>query len=188
MELFEAIFNRRSIKNFKPDNVPDEVLERALEAGTCAQNHRVTQPWRFVILGEKSHRALAENYAEVQVQKTQPSGAAQEQIRAKAVAKILSKPLLVSVSFRLSDDAETRKEDYAATCCAIQNIQLAAWAQGLGMQWSTSSALISPATYELLKINAAQEEIAGLLFFGYPAAVPAARTRKPLDEILRRVP
>lgn len=42
MELFDAILNRRTIKDFKPDPVLDAVLERVLTAGLWAQNHRMT--------------------------------------------------------------------------------------------------------------------------------------------------
>ena len=35
-------------------------------------------------------------------------------------------------------DEQRRREDYAAVCCAAQNVQLAAWAAGIGTKWSTS--------------------------------------------------
>lgn len=68
MQLFDAILTRRTIKDFKPEPVPDAVLERALSAGLWAQNHRMTQPWRFVVLGPETHRALAEAGTEAQLQ------------------------------------------------------------------------------------------------------------------------
>jgi len=169
MELFDAIFNRRTIKDFKPDAVPGEVLKRALTAGTWAQNHRLTQPWRFILLGKETHNSLA-------------------LIAGEAKQKILSKPLILAVTFRLSADQQQRTEDYAATCCAVQNIQLAAWGEGLGMQWSTGKLIRNPEVHALLKINTDEEEIAGLLYFGYPASVPAPFPRKPLSEVMRRLP
>jgi hypothetical protein len=56
------------------------------------------------------------------------------------------------------------------------------------MQWSTGRVSQMPQTYELLGINSAEEEIAGLLYFGYPAVVPAATPRKPLSELMRKLP
>ena len=165
MDIFEAIFSRRTIKDFKPDPVPDDVLDRALEAGTWAQNHRMTQPWRFTVLGPETRSALA-----------------------TVESKILAKPLVVAVSFRRSDDKQQKTEDYAATCCAVQNIQLAAWAQGLGMQWSTGKLTRNPEIYELLDINPDKEKIIGLLYFGYPARVPDPAPRKPVKEVSRRLP
>ena len=84
-------------------------------------------------------------------------------------------------------DALQRREDFAATCCAIQNIQLAAWAEGLGMQWSTNKQTRQAETYSLLQIDPAGEEIAAFLYFGYPASVPPPAARRPLEQVMRRV-
>ena len=190
VELYEAILSRRTIKDFKPEPVADAVLERALAAGLWAQNHRLTQPWRFTLLGPATQRALAEAGAEAQLQAlpAEADAATRAKVQAGAVQKLLSKPHIVVVTCRLNGDAFQRREDYAAVCCAIQNIQLAAWAEGLGMQWSTGKQTQLPQTYALLGIDPAAEEIAGLLYFGYPALVPAPTPRKPLAEVMRRLP
>jgi nitroreductase len=165
MNIHETILSRRTIKAFKPERVPPAVLERALTAGTWAQNHRMTEPWRFTVLGPQTQQALA-----------------------GGDAKVLSKPCIVAVSYHLSIDAQQRREDYAAVCCAIQNIQLTAWADGLGMQWSTGRVSQMPQTYDLLGINSAEEEIAGLLYFGYPETVPPPAPRKALSAVMRQLP
>ena len=190
MELFDAILNRRTIKDFKPDPVPDAVLERALTAGLWAQNHRLTQPWRFVVLGPETHQALAEAGADAQLQslRSDTDTATRNKVRAGAVQKLMSKPRIVVVTTLLSGDALQRREDYAATCCAIQNIQLAAWAEGLGMQWSTGKQTQQPQTYNLLAIDPNAEEIVGFLYFGYPALIPTPAPRKPLTEVMSRLP
>jgi nitroreductase len=164
METNDAILSRRTIKDFKPDQVPDDVLERVLTAGTWAQNHRLTEPWRFIVLGPEAHRAIA-----------------------AIDAKLATKPAIVAVTYRLSGDAFQRREDYAATCCAIQIIQLAAWADGLGMQWSTGRTAQLPETRLLLGFDPDEEELVGLLYFGYPASVPKAQPRRPLWEVMRRL-
>ena len=164
MNLYDAILTRRTIKEFKPDAVPNEVLDRALTAGTWAQNHKLTEPWRFIIVGPQAHRALA-----------------------ALDGKLATKPLIVAITNRLRGDAEQRLEDYAAVCCAIQNIQLAAWADGVGMQWSTGRTSKLAETRTLLGINADEEELVGLLYFGYPAVVPKAQARKPLADVTRRL-
>ena len=178
MELSEAILTRRTIKDFRPDAVPADVLDRALTAGLWAQNHKLTEPWRFTILGPGTHRQLAAAFADSQG----PDG------RAEAERKITGKPLVVAVSQRLAGDDNTRREDYAAVACAVQNIQLAAWAEGMGMQWSSGKIIRLESVYRLLGIDRQEEEIVGLLFFGYPARVPAAPRRKGLDEVTRRLP
>lgn len=189
MDLWDAILTRRSIKDFTADPVPAGAVERALSAGVWAPNHRLTQPWRFTVLGPQAQQALAAAAAEDQAQ-TWPAGddAGREKAQAGAAQKILSRPVIVVVTYRLSPDQQQRREDFAATCCAIQNIQLAAWADGLGALWSTNRMTRHPATYSLLGVDAGEEEIAGFLYLGYPAGVPAPRLRKPLSEVMRRLP
>ena len=189
MELSEAILGRRTIKDFKPAPVPIEVLDRALTAGLWAQNHRLTEPWRFTILGPETHRKLAEGFAGAQAGLSKPGEEASksDKIRADAMGKILSKPCVVAVSQRLGAPAQ-KQEDYGAISCAIQNIQLAAWAEGVGMQWSSGKIIQMPQTYAALGIETEREEIVGILFFGYPASVPPAQPRKRLEEVCKRLP
>lgn len=190
MQLTEAILQRRTIKEFKTDAVSTEVLQKALNAGIWAQNHRMTQPWRFSILGPQTHQQLAMLAGEVQYQSL-PAGSDDSQkvkVRLAAEQKLLSKPRLVAVRCLRSSDANQAREDYAAVACAIQNIQLAAWEEGLGMQWSTSKLIQHPQTYEILNVDAEHEEIVGLLYFGYPASIPAPLPRKPLAEVYVELP
>ena len=178
MELSAALLGRRTIKDFKADPVPADTLERALTAGLWAQNHKLTEPWRFTVLGPDTHRRLAATFAEAQMAAA----------RADAEGKILSKPLVVAVSQRIGGDPVQQREDYGAVACAIQNIQLAAWAEGLGMQWSSGKIIRLPSVYALLGIDRQAEEIVGLLFFGFPARTPSAPPRKPLAEVTRHLP
>ena len=60
MELYEAIYNRRVIRDFKNNVVPDEVLKRIINAGLQAPTHDHLRNWEFVILKdmEDKERAL----------------------------------------------------------------------------------------------------------------------------------
>lgn len=186
MDVFEAITTRRSIKHFNPTPVSSEALDRALSAGIWAQNHHLTQPWRFTVLGPHTHHALAVANGEAQVEHAAAAdNAMRGKMRAGAEAKFLSKPVIVIVSYVLRGNEQDRKEDYAATCCAIQNIQLAAWADGLGMQWSSNAMTRNPRTYALIGLDPTQEEIIAFLYFGYPAEVPPAQPRKKLVDVAR---
>ncbi len=164
MEILQAIESRRTIKDFTSEPVPDELLTRALSAGLWAQNHRMTQPWRFAIFGADSHARFCEYFA-----------------------RALNIPAIVAVTCLKNENADIEREDYAAVACAIQNIQLAAWDLGLGMQWSTGAASQDPRTQEIVGFDAEKESLVGLLFFGVPAQVPPAKARKSLDEVVRRL-
>jgi nitroreductase len=56
------------------------------------------------------------------------------------------------------------------------------------MQWGTGAPTRLPQTYHLLGIDPNAEEIVGFLYFGYPAEIPDPVQRKPLAEVMRRMP
>ncbi|MDY6954405.1 MAG: nitroreductase family protein, partial [Thermodesulfobacteriota bacterium] len=60
MDLYEAILGRRSIRKFKPDAVPREVLEKILAMATWAPSGMNLQNWYFVVIGGKRKDALVD--------------------------------------------------------------------------------------------------------------------------------
>ena len=54
MSIFQTIHERRSIKEFTARTVTQEEIEQLLEAVVQAPNHRMTEPWRFYVLGPKA--------------------------------------------------------------------------------------------------------------------------------------
>jgi nitroreductase len=184
-EFLALLRERRSIKDFLPDPVPRELLAEALDAGRFAPNHKLTEPWRFVVIGRATQEALAPLWSQAAPKKL-PEGTPQErrdEAKANAHAKWMSKPGVVIVSQVLDPDPVRREEDYAACACAIQNIQLAAWALGFGCQLSTNPATRDPALLQRAGVPVT-ERVVGFLFVGYPATVPGSR-RKPLADVLR---
>ena len=53
MDVFEAIRGRRTVKAFAPEPVPRERLDELFELARWAPNHKLTQPWRFRVLGDR---------------------------------------------------------------------------------------------------------------------------------------
>ena len=66
----------------------------------------------------------------------------------------------------------------------MQNIALAAWADGVGMQWTTGPITLEAETYKLLGIDQTSECIIGFYYMGYPEEILPAR-RKALGEVLK---
>ena len=56
MDCVEEILNRRSIRRFTNDHVPDEVINTILEAGRLAPTATNQQPWHFVIVRNKQEK------------------------------------------------------------------------------------------------------------------------------------
>ena len=61
MPLGEAIFSMRAIRRFKPDPVPDSVIQNILTTATFAPSAHNRQPWRFVVITDSS---VKQNLAE----------------------------------------------------------------------------------------------------------------------------
>lgn len=186
--ILSVLRSRRSIFNFEQRAVPDELVTAAIDVGRFAPNHKLTEPWRFIVPGEITRELIETAWADFAASRL-PADVTEErreEARRASRGKIGSKPALVIVTQLLDPDPFRCEEDYAAVAGAIQNIQLAAWALGLGCQWSTSPATCAPEVVGAAEIPSS-ERVVGFLFMGYPAVVPQVN-RKPLDEVTRRLP
>jgi len=190
MDVREAIRTRRTIARFRPEPIPPEVLRATLAAGTWAPNHRLTEPWRFVILGPETQRQLAVRFGQLKAAKAAAESAERgERLRLDSERMFLAVPVIIAMAVIQEGDQQQRREDYAAACCAAQNVQLAAWAEGIGTKWSTAGVTRDPLAYDLLGLNPARFDVIGFLFAGYPAETPPARPRRlALEEVIRTTP
>lgn len=188
MDLYEALLSRRTIYAFEDRPVPGEALLRALEAARWAPNHKLTEPWRFSVLGAETRAALGEVAARLGRDKAKGLSPEETERQVKrATEKVTKVPALVVVSqVRTPNDALRAREDYAAVACAIHNLVLSLWSEGVGCQWGTGGVTRDPETYRLLGIDPEAEEIVGLIKAGYPERVPPAR-RRPLEDVVRRL-
>ena len=184
--LQDLINNRRSIYKFTSKSVDDDILNQALIAASNAPCHKHTHPWRFYILGSDSRKKLIPTItklAKIKSQKMQSKNT--EADAQRAIKKITEPPILIAVTSQKSSDDELReKEDYAASVCALHNLVLSLWENGVGSQWSTGSITRDKSTYEILSIDYMKEEIIGFVKAGYPDTIREVN-KKPVDEIVK---
>ena len=164
-----------------PAPPPREVLLKSIEVARWAPNHKLTEPWRFYLIGEETADILAHLNARIVEERKGP------EIAKAKLKQWLSIPAMVVVTYKKAGDVFREKEDYAATCCAIHNMSLYLWSKGIGLKWSTTKSTQHPAFYDLLAIDPDREEVVGLLWCGYPDDVPV-KTRKPVGSIVRELP
>jgi nitroreductase len=189
VELYEGLIGRRTVYKYQEREVPEPALERALEAGRWAPNHKLTEPWRFTVVGAQTRARLGDVAARLGAKKAEglPDEEKERQV-ARARSKIADVPALIVFSYTRSPDDDFRdREDYAAAVCAVQNVQLSLWADELGSQWSTGGVTRDGESYEVLGIDSDAESIIGFLKVGFPLKVPSVG-RKPLDDVTRRLP
>jgi len=172
---------RRTIQAFKPEKPPTSVIHSAIETACWAPNHHLTEPWRFYLLGEETASAVVTLNTELVEHAKGAAVAAVKQQRWSAV------PGWLAVTCHQSSDPQQTQEDYAACCCAVQNLQLTLWEQGIGTKWITGAVTHEARFYELLWIDPALESMVGLIWYGYPDEQPTGH-RKPLELVLVELP
>lgn len=178
----EVIRDRRTIHNFTTETPPFEQIEKAIELASWAPNHRHTEPWRFHHLGPETISAVVDLNSRLVTEKKGASAGSAKRERWSTI------PGWLAVTSALScNDAELQKEDYAACCCAIQNLSLYLWSVGVGVKWTTGAVTRHLDFYRLLNVDPTVRQTVGLLWYGYAANV-AQQKRQPVGEILTRLP
>jgi len=184
--IIVAIQSRRTIKEFRSDPIPEPTLRRILDSARWAPNHRLTEPWRIATIGAQSREALAVALAMQTAAGQDPSVLAKA--KADARRKVMSSPVLLAVTCRLEGNPAQQVEDLAAVCAATQNLQLAAWGEGIGSHWNTGRVTRLPETQALLGLAERGEQLVGFLYLGYPAQVPEPPKRRPIQDFVRTLP
>ncbi len=185
MQLYDAIHARRTIHTYADAPLPDGAFERIIEAAHQAPNHKLTWPWRFTRIGPETRRGTL---LPLGIRLKAPAGRKPSpKLVEKITEKLMHPAELVVVSVVRCDDPFRAREDYAATACAIQNLQLAATAEGVGAKWSSGGLTTHPETYAAVGIDPAVEEIVAFIWIGVPDKVPSIK-RPPVEAVLRSVP
>jgi len=166
MDFYEAVRRRTSIRAYKPDPVPEEVLNRVLEAGRLAPSAKNLQPWKFIVVKDPQVRAAL------------ASACRNQQFIALAPITICGCAIESEVWKGMGGYWSAEAVDLAI---ALEHMILAAAAEGLGTCWI--GAFIEAEVKKVLAIPDGVKPIA-LTPLGWPAKEPSARPRKPLADII----
>jgi len=141
--VLRVIAERRDIRRFRPDEVPEDVLERVLTAAHQAPSVGLMQPWRLIVISDLATRAEVRRLA--QRERLRQADRFDERARAfldQKIEGVVEAPLGIVVC---CDHGDPEREvlgrgtipetDVYSTSCAVQNIWLAARAEGLGVGW-----------------------------------------------------
>ncbi len=196
MSTLEVFKRRRSVKEYVDKKVPDEVLQRILEAGRWAPSAHNAQPWRFIILKDSDVKLLLAKRMAIEWSKDlELDGVPQEEIKAltESSIKIFSTAPIVIIAcltmenMRVYPDEKRRKFEYImgiqSVAAAIENILLAASLEGLGACWFCAPLFCQSIIQEVLEIPKHIEPQA-LITIGYPKFYPSPPSRKTLKEIV----
>ena len=184
--IVDAIHARRPIKEFADRPISREQIEALLDAAVRAPNHRLTEPWRFYVLGPEARRAYGAALGARKAKRVADPVEAAEVSR-KVADKHAALPAMLAISVVQAEDPEIREEDHAATWMAIENLSLAAVAMGLGTHLKTGAIMNDPSARAAVGVPDG-ERIIATLEIGVAAAVPPARPRKPAASLTTWVP
>ncbi|NVK42925.1 MAG: 5,6-dimethylbenzimidazole synthase [Oceanospirillaceae bacterium] len=194
--VYRVIRERRDMRHFRPDPVDPEVLARLLEAAHCAPSVGLMQPWRFIRIRDGELRQRIAALVDLERQRTARALGDREEafLRLKVEGVRECGELLVAA---LMDQREPHifgrrtlpEMDLASVACAIQNLWLAARAEGLGMGWVS---LFNPeALADLLDMPDGSQPVAVIClghvdaFYNRPMLQQAGWAEpRPLEELL----
>jgi len=194
-DLHNFLKTRRSVRRFKPDPVPDSLIEHILVTATYAPSAHHRQPWRFVVVTDLAFKtrladAMAEDFERDLLQDDIEPEKIQAQIK-RSKERITSAPVVILLCLdRIEMDAypDTRRQQAEQTM-AMQSIAaaglqllLAAHAEGLGGVWVCSPLFTQETIKSALDLPETWEP-QGMFFVGYAAQNPAPRERKNLESI-----
>lgn len=171
LDIKEVIRGRRTIKKFQEQPVPVEKITEFLDTAVWAPNHKLREPWKFLLFREEGRQKLSEAIAAEMGEDN------------KFVTTVLNVPTIMLVVMQEDPRQAIWDEDFAATSALVQNFMLAAWAEEVGTFWVTKPFLYGPKFRETLGIVPG-EKIVGMLYIGYPDVVPKPQERTPASEKL----
>ena len=158
MDAFDAVRTVLAVRQYRPEPVPDEILQKILESGWLTASSMNGQPWHFILIKDPARMQ--------QLAAVSRTGPYLSQAPAAIVVAIEPSPFGVSDASR-----------------AIQSMILTAWSEGVGSNWVgfTGQSAVKP----LLGIPDAMDVLA-ILPLGYPVKEigQGKKKRKPFDEVV----
>ena len=199
MVLADVIPARRSIRRYRAEPITDAQVERLLTAACWAPSAHNRQPWRFAVLRAEAPKArLADAMgARLSVDRGRDGDdpAAIEADVARSRARITGAPVVIAVCLTLADmdrypDAARAAAEHTmavqSTAMAVQNLLLAASAEGLGACWMCAPLFCPDVVRGALALPADWQPQA-LVTIGRPASAGKPATRRRLAELVREI-
>jgi nitroreductase len=184
MDLFTAMKERRSCRNFLPEQVAEATIEKILEAATWAPSPLNSQPWEFMVVTNNELREKIFSEAE-RCRKWALEKSGWKWLGSYPLDFLRSAPVIIAV---IGDPKKTGVDMFteegpmayqAACAAAIQNMHLAAHALGLSSLWFT---LFDKKTMRQILGVASEKMVLSLICLGKPSSPLTPVPRKEVKE------
>jgi len=175
--IYRVMSERRDMRHFLPDPLDEPLLERLLGAAHLAPSVGLMQPWRFLRIRNRQLRRSIHALVETErVATARALGEREAEFMRLKVEGILECGEVLVVALMAGREAHVfgrrtlPEMDLASAACAIQNLWLAARAEGIGMGWVS---MFEPdALRELLRLPEGSRPIAVLCLGHVPVFYP----------------
>jgi nitroreductase len=180
-DVFKNIYLRRAVRDYKPQDVPDDIVKELIKAGTYAPSAMNRQPWRFVVIKNRdaiarlSERAKKLSLDSLRGREDPQAASLATALRMPEFNAFYNAPLLVLIF--AAPDAMSPERDCSL---AAENMMLAGRSLGIGSCFIGLALVLDSdaATREDLKVPGGHRLIAPLIF-GYPVKdIQTAPSRK----------
>ena len=185
MPLIDLLSRRRSIKKFTSRAVTRAEIETMLDAAVLVPNHRLTEPWRFYVLGPDAREEYGRALGVRKARKIEDPEASRT-MRDRVAEEHRALPCMIAIALVKSDNPEIAEEDYASAMMGVQNIMLAAVELGLGTAIRTGGVMGDDAARAAAGI-AENERIVAIVNVGEPAETPGGPKKRTAAELTKWV-
>ncbi len=181
-DLLNSIKARRSVRNYRQQEIPEEIINRIIDAGNDAPSGMNSQPWRFVVVrSSKIRNKMLETaipnakklLEEIKTTNPERYNLIMNRYEQLEDPIYYSAPVIIFV---------IGKGPHAASSCplACQNIMLAAYSLGLGSCWVGFGSLVTDNDEIVKSIELKNDEnVCGPILLGYPEVTPEPPVKKP---------
>jgi nitroreductase len=164
VDVDTAIRSRRTHKQYGSEPVPEAIVRELVDLARWAPNHKLTNPWRFRLLGPETRARIDALVPEAEL------------------IKLRRAPTLLLVTAVPSEDPILAQEDVLAAAAATYAVLLAATERGLASYWRTPSCFREPAVREVLGLRDEEVTVA-LVHLGRSVTDPPAKERAPVEDV-----
>ncbi len=181
MDLYEAIHHRRSHRLYKPDPPSREVLERVIDAGLWAPSGMNLQAWEITVMSGKVRDEFVDLVSQATkflVPELQKAGVPEKgmEMVMKFFKNLGGAPVVIAVTITKGRDANETMVNIQSGSALMQNLLLAADAEGLGSCWMTGANFLEDAILKFL--GKTDKQLLAITPIGYSAKEPPVPPRK----------
>lgn len=181
METKKAIEERRSIREFKNDDIDNNLILDILNCGRLAPSAKNRQPWYFVVTRGTTKDKIADLMIEHTLQEQKLKEKFEYNISVNPTANVIKQAPILILIFREKDDNWIVGDNLSIGAC-VENMCLRATELGLGTLWIRDTVYAAEDIAKIL--NHDDLELNCALAIGYSNQNPKMRPRKVLDSIV----